>query len=174
MLVLLSACGGSSSVPENRAEVSSAMRSNDAANALEALAAESGVIGEDITANPVGSYGRTYDGGEDRLCVLSSLAAEKSHQFGIEIRIGEEEYCRGKGAMKRAGDLMIFRFAGGRCTITARYEGDRIIMPGAVDSGCASLCSARGSFAGVSFPRVGQDADAAYNVMGSDGQALCG
>lgn len=150
------------------------MRSNDTANALEALAAESGVIGEDSGTDPTGSYGRGYDGGEDRLCLLPAAADGASYGFGIEIRIGEEEYCRGKGEARRAGDLLILRFAGGRCTITARYEGDRIVLPGAVDSGCASLCSARGSFAGVSFPRLGMDAGAGRAVLDNAGEALCG
>ncbi|MCE7797481.1 hypothetical protein LWE61_13060 [Sphingobium sufflavum] len=172
MLLILPACGGP--VPGAGNDAQPVAGGNAAADALEALATESGVIGEDGSVEPVGSYGRAYDGGEDRLCVLPSGGEAKSYRFGVEIRIGEEEYCRGSGKASRAGDLLILRFDGGRCTVTARYDGDRIAMPGAVDRGCASLCSARGSFAGVSFPRIGMDRAAADGVMANDGAALCG
>jgi hypothetical protein len=171
-LFLLSACSGPSA-PDRQAKGEPQTNSSDTANALEALATESGVIGEDETSEPYGSYGRVYDGGQDRLCVLPE-GAGASYKFGVEVRIGDEEYCRGKGSARRAGNLLIFRFAGGRCTITARYEGDRIVMPGAVDRGCASLCSTRGSFAGVIFPRIATDVGAARGVADNDGAPLCG
>lgn len=173
ILILLPACSAAPSVSDNRSEATSPMRSNDTANALEALAVESGVIGVDATTDAVGSYGRNYEGGEDRLCMLPTGVDSKSYHFGVEIRIGEEEYCRGKGKAQRTGDLLILRFAGGRCTITAHYDGDRIVLPGIVDKGCASLCSNRGSFAGVNFPRLGLDVGSAEAVVSNDDEGLC-
>lgn len=140
--------------------------------ALETLAAERGVIGETHSENPVGSYGRTYDGGQDRLCLAAIDEARDdgmTYAVGVEIRIGEEEYCRGSGVARRADDALILQLADG-CTIAARYEGDRLVMPGAVDAACASLCSTRGSLAGVTFPRR----STSPQLAGSDGSLLCG
>ncbi len=174
LLLLLSSCGGSPSTPDKDGTAPAAA-ANESASGLEALAEDSGVLGEQAAASdPVGSYGQAYEGGEDRLCVLPATGSDHSHAFALEIRVGEEEYCRGKGRAIRAGNSLTLRFAGGRCIVTGRYEGDRILLPGTVDRGCASLCSARGSLAGVSFPRIGMDANAARAVIGGDGVALCG
>jgi hypothetical protein len=162
----VSACngGGAPSSGEPRTEV---------ANSLESLAVESGAL-DDLTArDPVGSYGRTYEGGRDRLCIVPD-DGEGRYRFGAEMRIGDEGRCGGSGTARYAGDRLIFNFAGGTCLIVARYEGDRIVMPGAVDVACASLCSDRGSLAGVTFPRTGNDQAAARRSKTHDGDRLCG
>jgi hypothetical protein len=156
--------GGAPSSGEPRTEV---------ANSLESLAVESGAL-DDLTArDPVGSYGRTYEGGRDRLCIVPD-DGEGRYRFGAEMRIGDEGRCSGSGTARYAGDRLIFNFAGGTCLIVARYEGDRIVMPGAVDVACASLCSDRGSLAGVTFPRTGHDQAAARRAKTHDGDRLCG
>jgi hypothetical protein len=156
--------GGAPSSGEPRTEV---------ANGLESLAVESGAL-DDLTArDPVGSYGRTYEGGRDRLCIVPD-DGEGRYRFGAEMRIGDEGRCGGSGTARYAGDRLIFNFAGGTCLIVARYEGDRIVMPGAVDVACASLCSDRGSLAGVTFPRTGNDQAAARRARTHDGDRLCG
>jgi hypothetical protein len=139
--------GGAPSSGEPRTEV---------ANSLESLAVESGALDDRTARDPVGSYGRTYEGGRDRLCIVPD-DGEGRYRFGAEMRIGDEGRCSGSGTARYAGDRLIFNFAGGTCLIVARYEGDRIVMPGAVDVACASLCSDRGSLAGVTFPRTGND-----------------
>lgn len=167
----LSACGKApptETAPDNAANTFS----TDAANALEALASESGVITENRSDDPAGSYGRAYDGGEDRLCLRPDPHSDL-YRAGVEIRIGEEEYCRGSGTAQRAGGRVILTLAGGRCSIVAQDEGDRIVLPGAVDLACASLCSARGSLAGVTFPRISAGPDAAARVLANDGKPLC-
>ncbi|MFT3964997.1 MAG: hypothetical protein QM690_03835 [Sphingobium sp.] len=156
---------------EGRAALDSA--NAETANALEALAAESGVISQSSDQDPLGSYGRNYDGGEDRLCIASAGGQGSTYRAGIEIHIGDEEYCRGTGTVRQAGDLLIFTLGAGRCTIAAHYDGDQIVMPGAVDRACAGLCSARGSLAGVTFPRAASGAKAARAVAGRDGKSLC-
>lgn len=145
---------------------------NTAASDLDALAAESGVISENRTDDASGSYGRSYEGGDDRLCL--TRAGDSSYRAAVEIRIGEEEYCRGSGILDRDADGLVLRLAQGRCVIPVRDEGDRLVLPGAVDAACASLCSARGSLAGVTFPRVASGDDAARRVLASDGKPLCG
>jgi len=145
----------------------------EAASSLETLAVESGAL-DDLTArDPVGSYGRTYDGGRDRLCLIPD-GGGRQYRFGAEVRIGDDENCKGSGTARRAGDRLIFSFSGSECMIVARYEGDRIVMPGAVDTACAAMCSDRGSLAGVSFPRTGSDAAAAMHVNSTKGDRLCG
>jgi hypothetical protein len=145
----------------------------EVANSLESLAAESGVLDDRMARDPVGSYGRTYEGGRDRLCIVPD-DDEGRYRFGAEMRIGDEGRCGGSGTARYAGDRLIFNFAGGTCLIVARYEGDRIVMPGAVDVACAALCSDRGSLAGVTFSRTGHDQAAARRVRTHDGNRLCG
>lgn len=161
----LSACGdrqAPSAPPEPQAEV---------ASGLETLAVESGALVDGAARDPVGSYGRTYDGGRDRLCITSDA---QDYRFGAEIRIGDDEFCSGGGTAKRSGERLILSFADSKCRIIARYEGDRIVMPGAVDTACAELCSNRGTLAGVTFPRTGGNNMAARRVRSIDSKALCG
>jgi hypothetical protein len=173
LLVVIGLCLSSCGKPPGSGESvtpSAAQAPNDTGNALDALAAESGVIGETYSEDVAGSYGRAYEGGDDRLCLAANGGSGEGYRLGVEIRIGQEEYCRGRGSARRSGDTVILTLAEGRCIITAQYEGDRLVLPGAVDRACAALCSERGSLAGVTFPRISSD-DA---MTGSDGKSLCG
>ncbi|HEX7872476.1 MAG TPA: hypothetical protein VF475_06165 [Sphingobium sp.] len=132
------------------------------------------MISESELRDPAGSYGRSYEGSEDRLCIVPAGNEKARYRVGVEIHIGEEEYCRGAGVVRRAGDLLIFTLGqDGRCTVTAHYDGDQVVMPGAVDQACDSLCSARSSLAGVSFPRLASGGGAGHAVIGKSGDSLC-
>ena len=147
-----------------------------AASDLDALALESGALPDRAGIDPAGSYGRNYDGGRDRFCLVPDGNARGRYRFGAEMRIGQDEYCRGRGTAKLSADKLLLRFEGQgepRCMIVARYEGDQLVMPGALDVSCAQLCSSRGSFAGVTFPRVDRDPAQARRLTGADGTPLC-
>lgn len=146
------------------------------ARELDALALETGALPDRAQTDPAGRYGRRYEGGSDRLCLVPDGSASAGrYRFGAETRIGQDEYCRGQGSARRSADKLLLRFdgAGRDCLIVARYEGDKIVLPGSLDLNCAVLCSSRGSFAGVSFPRVDRDGAAAARMTGEDGRALC-
>lgn len=173
-LVLLAGCDGSTPDAPRNAAVPDASAPTTAGQSLENLAVESGVLSDTPDRDPAGGYGRGYEGGRDRLCVLGQDAASGDHRFAIEIRIGAEEYCRGTGTVRQQGDALTFRFDAGGCSVTARYEGDRIRFPGAVDGACAALCSRRASLAGVSLPRLSDGESGAVGVTNKDGAPLCG
>jgi hypothetical protein len=146
-----------------------------AAAELDALALETGALPDRAQTDPSGRYGRRYEGGSDSFCVTPDGGARGRYRFGAETRIGQDEYCRGTGRAKMSADKLLLRFEGqGKdCMIVARYEGDAIVMPGGLDLACAALCSSRGSFAGVSFPRIDHDVAAARQMNDRDKRELC-
>ena len=150
--------------------------SSAASRELDSLARETGALPDSTQIDPTGSYARRYEGGGDSLCLVPEGSSGRRFRFGAETRIGGEEYCRGRGKARLAGNKLLFEFDGGsgqQCTIVADYEGDRIVLPGSVDIACASLCSDRGSFAGVRFPRTSREASAALKLNDRTGRALC-
>lgn len=172
ILAALAACG---ETDDPAGEGAATQAPTQAATALDALALESGVLPDSARIDPAGAYGRNYDGGRDRLCLVPDGHARGRYRFGAEMRIGQDEYCRGRGRAKLSADKLLLRFEGrgADCTIVARYDGDQIVMPGALDVSCAQLCSSRGTFAGVTFPRGDRDPAQALGLTGSDGTPLC-
>jgi hypothetical protein len=170
MLAALAGCGSGASDPDAAASESSA-----AAKELDALALETGALPDRAQSDPSGRYGRRYEGGTDSLCLIPDGSTRGRFRFGAETRIGGEEYCRGTGRAKLSGDKLLLRFegVGSACLIVARYEGDKIVLPGGLDLSCAALCSSRGSFAGVSFPRRDRDVVAARGMPDTKGHLLC-
>lgn len=166
-LPLLGACSGGTDGDEQASSV--------AAQELDALALETGALPDREQTDPAGRYGRRYEGGSDSFCLIPDGGARGRYRFGTETRIGEDEYCRGGGKAKMSADKLLLRFdgRGDECLIVARYEGDKIVMPGGLDVKCAELCSSRGSFAGVSFPRIDRDVTAARKMQNRDKTLLC-
>ena len=152
-----------------------AMAGSAASDELDALALETGALPDSAQIDPAGRYGRRYEGGSDSLCLIPDGSARGRYRFGAETRIGGDEYCRGSGQAKLSADKLLLRFegAGSQCMIVARYEGDKIVTPGGLDLQCAALCSSRGSFSGVAFPRLDRDVAAARGMRDAKRQQLC-
>lgn len=167
---MLAGCGDGSSEREDRAE-----RPSATADSLDALAMESGALPDQNAVNPVGRYGRRYEGGVDRLCIIPESEGGDRYRFGAEMLIGGDEYCRGAGEARVDGDRLSLRFegVGEGCTIDARYEGDRLVMPGQLGMACNLLCSSRGTFAGTTFLRIDRDAAAAAQMRDANKALLC-
>lgn len=169
VLLLLAACDSKTAGEE--------AGTTPAAQDLDALARETGALPDSDAADPVGLYERRYEGGGDRLCLTPEGTGGKRFRFGAETRFGGEEYCLGRGKARLAGNKLLLTFDGGAagsaCVIVTEYEGDRIVLPGSVDLTCAALCSGRGSFAGVSFPRAQRTAARASAPRDRDGKLLC-
>lgn len=168
--LMLAGCGSGTDEREDRAE-----RPSATADQLDALAMESGALPDQSAANPVGRYGRRYEGGVDRLCIIPESEGASRYRFGAEMLIGGDEYCRGAGEARLDDDKLVLQFegAGEGCTIKARYEGDRLVMPGALGMACNLLCSSRGSFASMTFPRVDRNARAAAQMRDANKDLLC-
>jgi hypothetical protein len=171
LLVGLPACDG---VPDSRPEERASREISVAAAELDAIARESGALPDGDRSDPAGRYGRRHESGSDSLCLVPDGKLPDHYRFGLESRIGQE-YCRGSGRASRSRDKLLLRFEGrgDDCLVVARYEGDRVLMPGALDLRCTALCSARGSLAGVRFPRMDRDAAAAKAMQDSAKQPLC-
>lgn len=144
---------------------------NQGGGALEQAAIDSGAIVDPGAVDPAGLFQRVHEGGRDSLCLMPDKTG--GYRFGMEANFGENQYCGGHGHAKRAGRTLVLNFAGGRCSIVAGYEGDRLTLPGVVDAACDSLCTDRGSLAGVSLPRLPGDQSVAMRVNGRDGIPLC-
>jgi hypothetical protein len=168
----LAGCGDSDRIGDVDARGSAR---SAAAEGLDALALESGALPDAAAIDPAGRYGQRYEGGSDRLCLVPDGAARGRYRFGAESLIGQEEYCRGTGRARLSADKLLLRFegAGKDCLVVARYEGDKIVFPGALDIACAALCSSRGSLAGVGFARVDRDVAAARAQRDSRNDLLC-
>lgn len=172
LLSALAACQADPGPPlagDSQSPVSAASRE------LDALAVESGALPDRQTQQPAGQYSHRYQGGSDRMCVVPDESGQHAFRFGVESRIGQDEYCQGTGHARLAGGRLVFQFEdrGDECLIVAAYEGDRIVMPGSVDLRCALLCSSRSSLAGVVFPRLDEDVDKARKMTDRSGNALC-
>ncbi|MEJ7926689.1 hypothetical protein WG908_07965 [Sphingobium sp. AN641] len=167
LLLLLAACQRPDErTPDERAEVANSDSS------LERAAIESGLVADVDRVSPIGLYQRRHEAGRDQLCIVPD--GPNRFRFGMEVMFGANEWCRGRGTARRAGDKLIMRFPGDRCTIVAQYDGDRIATPGVLDLNCAALCESRGSLEGVTFPRLADGRAAAVNARNADGDALCG
>lgn len=175
MAVALSALSACNDDPGPIAADSQESSDSPAARELDALALETGALPDRDQIDPAGRYGRNYEGGSDRFCLVPDGNARGRYRFGAETRIGQDEYCRGTGGAKLSADKLLLRFegAGKGCMIVARYEGDKIVLPGSLDIACASLCSSRGSFSGVNFPRVDRDVAAARKLSDKNDRPLC-
>lgn len=166
-------------------------KATPAASALEQAARNAGLIDDAAGLSPVGLYRRRHEAGLDSLCLVPRKAtpekaspdaegaapdaddADGSLRFGVDAAFGENVHCRGHGTARLSGDRLILNFARSACLIVARYDGDRVALPGSLDVACRGLCDARGSLEGVSFPRVSREAAVATDARGHDGTALC-
>jgi hypothetical protein len=138
---------------------------------LERAGIAAGVVADARGTSVIGLYQHMHEAGRDALCIVPG---EKGRfVFGAQAVFGEETICRGHGTARMAGDKLILNFARSACLVVAGYDGDRVSLPGALDMTCADLCTNRGTFEGVSFPRVSSEISAARAVRDREGDPLC-
>lgn len=167
LALLASACGGG----QQGAPVKDDPPSSPAASALEQAAMQAGVV-SDTSASPIGLYRSRHESGLDSLCIVPAQEPGKL-RFALEVAFGEQSECHGRGSLRRSGERLVMNFDRSACLIVAGYEGDRVVIPGALDVECAALCNARGTLEGVSFPRVSRELGVARDARGKDGESLC-
>src|SRR3546814_12580969 len=72
---------------------------------------------------------------------------------------GDGQHCTASGTARREGELLRVTLAGkDGCGFDARYEGDRIVLPGTLPKGCARYCTGRASLAGMEVDRLSDSA----------------
>lgn len=166
LMMLATACGQQGAPP-----VRDDAPASPAASALEQAAVQAGVV-SDTRASPIGLYRSRHEAGMDSLCIVPAQEAGRM-RFALEAAFGENSECHGRGTLRQSGERLVMNFDRSACLIVAGYEGDRVVIPGALDVECARLCNERGTLEGVSFPRVSREEGVARDARGKDGAGLC-
>ncbi|MCM8732097.1 hypothetical protein ACFO8O_14115 [Hephaestia sp. GCM10023244] len=135
---------------------------------LEAAAIAAGVIADPNSTDPTGLYARDTD----RICVLP---AAEDFTIGIDMDYGDGQHCSASGTARRHGETLRISFDGKQpCAFEARFEGDRIVLPGTLPAGCTNYCTGRASLAGVEVDRLSDSAAEARAMRDARGRLLCG
>lgn len=155
--MFLAACS-SQSAPDARPTPSS----------LEAAAIEAGVISDPANSDPTGLYARD----RDKICVVPSATA---FRVGIFVDYGNDYFCSGSGEATRAGEtLHVDLTSAPGCSFDAKFDGDRIAVPGNVPDACQKACSKRASLAGLNVERLSDSPSEAAALRDGRGRMLCG
>ncbi|HEX4693838.1 hypothetical protein [Sphingomonas sp.] len=156
-LVLLTACSGESSTPDAPPTPTS----------LEAAAIDAGIVPDPANTDPTGLYARD----RDKICVVPSATA---FRVGIYVDYGDDFFCSGTGEATRAGETLHVELTSAPgCSFDARFEGDRISLPGALPDACRKACSKRASLAALSVERLSDSPSEAAALRDGRGRMLC-
>ena len=161
--LLLTACGQEASNPEQApADLSP----------LEEAAIDAGVIPDVRKVTLAGAFERRSDLGTDRFCAVGN--DENGYQIGMIAVFGPAAKCEGLGEAERDGETVrITLNSEEKCSFTARFDGVELQLPGEVPESCASYCSPRAGFEGVSFYIIGEGDAVARSTSGRDFENLC-
>ena len=157
LMALLGACSASQPIPQATSTPTN----------LEAAAIEAGIVADPANTDPTGLYTRD----RDRICVVPSATA---FRIGIYVDYGDTYYCSGQGEATRAGETLHVELANAPgCNFDARFEGDRIVVPGRLPDACQKACSSRASLAGLSVERMSDSPSEAGALRDGRGRMLC-
>ncbi len=155
-LLALSACQEASDDPAAPA---------NAGIALEQAARARGLVTDPSTIDPVG----LYSGDTDRVCIVS---ADAGYRIGATVDYGEGQTCLARGTATGKGRLEVR--LGEACAFTARIEGERIVFPAILPSGCERACRGRASLATLAADRLSASESEARSAPAPDRAPLCG
>ena len=137
-------------------------------SSLEAAAIEAGVISDPASTDPTGLYARD----RDKVCVVPSATA---FRVGLYVDYGSDYFCSGSGEATRAGEtLHVDLTSAPGCSFDAKFDGDRIALPGALPDACQKACSKRASLAGLTVERLSDSPSEAAALRDGRGRMLCG
>ncbi|PHR20850.1 MAG: hypothetical protein COA41_04105 [Sphingopyxis sp.] len=141
-------------------------------SALEQAAIDAGVIPDVRNVTLSGAFERRSDLGTDRFCAVGN--DENGYQIGMIAVFGPGTQCEGLGEAERDGEkVRITLNSKETCSFTARFDGVELELPGELPDGCASYCSRRAGFEGVSFYMIGEGDAVARSTTGRDFENLC-
>jgi len=163
LALFLAACGQEPSSPDKAAAELSP---------LEQAAIDAGVIPDVRNVTLSGAFERRSDLGTDRFCAVGN--DENGYQVGMIAVFGPATKCEGLGEAERDGEnVRITLNSEEKCSFTARFDGVELSLPGELPEGCASYCSPRAGFEGVSFYMIGEGDAVARSTSGQDFENLC-
>jgi hypothetical protein len=146
----------------------------DSANPLETAARDANLVVDPATTPPTGLFDRIHSSGTDSFCAVPD-GDSNDYRFGLIASFGTTLTCEGQGSAVHDGETLALDFDDADCSVTARYDGQSVAMPGTVPAGCSALCGPRASMSGVSIARTGWEvADARRLRSRQSGVPLCG
>jgi hypothetical protein len=158
-MLLLAACSGGTK------QAAKAEQPQD----LEAAAIERGLIRDPEDSEIAGLYARDTD----RICIVPDK--QIGYKIGAFVDYGDRITCSGAGTVSRVGETLHIELGeGDGCAFDARFDGDKILFPGALPDGCAKLCARRASFAGLEVARLSESVAEAEAMRDASGRRLCG
>lgn len=162
-VLLLAACGQGQSDPGKAAVQVSP---------LEQAAIDAGVIPDVRNVTLSGAFERHSDLGTDRFCAVGN--DENGYQIGMIAVFGPAAKCEGLGEAERDGETVRITLNSEKtCSFSARFDGVELKLPGELPDSCASYCSPRAGFEGVSFYLIGEGDAVARSTGGRDFENLC-
>ncbi|MEO9600498.1 hypothetical protein [Parasphingorhabdus sp.] len=139
---------------------------------LEQAAIDAGVIPDAGKVTLSGAFERRSNLGTDRFCAVGN--DENGYQVGMIAVFGPDSKCEALGEAERDGEnVHITLTSEEKCSFTARFDGVELEMPGELPEACASYCSARAGWEGVSFYLIGEGDAVARSTRGRDFENLC-
>jgi hypothetical protein len=134
---------------------------------LEKAAIERGLVRDPADTEIAGLYARDTD----RICIVPSSIGYK---IGAFVDYGDGITCSGTGTASRVGETLHIELgADGACGFDAKFDGDKITLPGAVPAGCDKLCTRRASYAGLEVSRLSESPAEAAAMRDANGKRLC-
>lgn len=141
-------------------------------SSLEQAAIEAGVIPDIRTVTLSGAFERQSELGIDRFCAVGN--DERGYQIGMLAVFGPESKCEGLGEATRTGETVNIRLTSKEtCSFDASFDGVELQIPGSLPESCASYCTPRAGFSGVSFYLVGEGDAVARSTRGREIDSLC-
>jgi len=134
---------------------------------LETAAIGAGVIADPNSTDISGLFARDTD----RVCIVP---AALDFRIGVYVDYGDDQNCSGSGKVTRVGETLHVAFDGAEdCAFDGRFEGDRIVFPGRLPSGCEKLCTRRASLAALDVRRLSDSVAEAKTLRSARGKLLC-
>ena len=135
---------------------------------LETAAIERGLVTDPKDTEIAGLYARDTD----RICIVP---AALGYRIGAYVDYGDRITCSGTGTVSRAGEALRIKLGSDdRCSFDAKFQGEKIIFPGALPEGCSRLCAQRASFAGLEVERMSESVAEAAAMRDAGGKRMCG
>lgn len=157
LLLLLTACSGAQPVAKEQVPQD-----------LEKAAIERGLVRDPKDTEIAGLYARDTD----RICIVP---AAFGYRIGAFVDYGDGITCSGTGTASRVGETLRIELGEkDSCSFDARFDGEKITLPGAVPEGCSKLCTRRASYAGLEVSRLSESPAEAAAMRDANGKRLCG
>lgn len=157
LLLLLAACSGGQQAAKDQPPQD-----------LEKAAVERGLIRNPGDTEIAGLYARDTD----RICIVPTSIGYK---IGAFVDYGDGITCSGAGKASRVGETLHIELGGDdTCSFDAKFDGDKISLPGALPEGCSKFCTRRASYAGLEVNRLSESPAEAAAMRDGSGKRLCG